>query len=148
MQAVTITLVFWYAKSESGGRHIVYSTQASGYLSDIVFEEWNGARLAWRLRTEIGSSQGASICRAAIPNLAGDPTIMDGLTTVVVERIDENDDGLSEYLVFAALGQELWYAGGANVEWVDRELAGSDDRIILPNVYRFERCQTRFKQAN
>ena len=122
-------------------RHIVYGSEGLSYNSELYFEEWRHSKLAWRAKGTITCSNGASICYAMVENSSG-LSGNDATTDAVVEQIDENQDGLPEWLVFAALGQNLYYSGGAKVEWFNGFGPTANSRIMMPNIYRFFGCRT------
>ena len=131
----------WTTEEQDGVRHLLYGTHGIGEEGAMFIEEWRGGRRAWR-------------------TLAGRATCSDGICTVrfedvtpsddveaYVESVDENGDGLSDYVVLAGLGQDLYYGGGAKVEWDEGFLAkkyGSMFERPLPvsNVFKFLRCRT------
>ena len=45
-------------------------------------------------------------------------TLPRNFSSAIVERIDEFGNGNSGWIIFAGLDSELYYAGGAKVEWV------------------------------
>jgi hypothetical protein len=63
----------------------------------------------------------------------------ENITSAIVERIDSDDDGISDWVVFAGLKQELWYTGGAKVEWFTG--FAPEDRVQIPNAYRLFGCR-------
>ncbi|MDP3526103.1 MAG: hypothetical protein Q8S27_16120 [Hoeflea sp.] len=131
----------WVSEAD-GVRHIVYGSEEVRYYSNVYFEEWRQSKLAWRSKGMVTCSNGAVICYANVENasdLGGD----DATTSVVIEEIDENADGLPEWVVFAGLGQSIYYDGGAKVEWFNGFGLPEDDRVTMPNVYRFLSCRER-----
>lgn len=127
--------------SETGNvRHIVYGSEGVRYYSDVYFEEWRESKLAWRARASVTCSNGAVTCYALVENASGS-TGDDGITSIVIEQIDENADGLPEWVVFAALGQSLYYNGGAKVKWFNGFGQGQYDRVTMPNIYQFFDCR-------
>lgn len=129
-----------WANQANGVRHIVYGTNGIRYGSEVYFEEWRQSKLAWRAKAVVTCSNGASICYAMVENasgLAGD----DANTDIVVEEIDEDSDDLPEWVIFAALGQNLYYSGGAKVEWFNEFIPAEDDRVTMPNIYQFFDCR-------
>ena len=119
-------------------RHVVYGTEGMNHFSRIYFEEWRGGRLAWRGSGEISCSSGASTCYGLIRNNIGG----DGITEVVLERIDEDRDDVADWVIFAGLSQALWYDEGLKVEWFNG--FGADDpaeRIQASNIYQISGCR-------
>lgn len=128
----------WATEAE-GVRYVVYGSDGVAYNSNVYFEEWRQSRLAWRANAKVTCSNGAVICYALVENASG-LTGDDAITDVALEEIDENADGLAEWVVFAALGQRLHNSGGAKVEWFNG-FGPTDDRTTMPNTYRFLDCR-------
>ena len=136
----------WEASSNDGVRHtlaIKSDDQIFGFIARI--EEWRGGKLAWRLQAAIACSNGQVTCRLYVPSIM-DPDDSDDdeddYATVVVERIDADGDGNSEWIVLAGLQQELYYSADAKVEFVNGFGRESDDeRIVAPNIYKFSDCR-------
>lgn len=119
-------------------RHVVYGTEGVNYFSTIYFEEWRSGKLAWRGGGEITCSNGASTCYGLIRNNLGD----DGVTEVVLEQIDEDQDGIADWVVFAGLSQALWYNEGLKVDWLNGfNQEDPSDRIQASNIYRLAGCR-------
>ncbi len=135
-----------WATEADGVRHVVYGSDGVAYNSNVYFEEWRQSKLAWRASAKITCSNGAVTCYALVENASGLPGD-DSTTDVVLEEIDENADGLPEWVVFAGLGQGLYYSGGAKVEWFNGFGPTEYDRITMPNIYRFLDCRERGELA-
>ena len=121
-------------------RHVVYGTEGVNYFSKIYFEEWRDGRLAWRGGGEITCSNGASTCYALVGNHMGGGNT----TEVVVEQIDENRDGIADWVVFAGLSQALWYSEGLEVAWFNGfKREDPSDRIQASNIYKFSGCREK-----
>ncbi|MEW9837991.1 hypothetical protein [Mesorhizobium marinum] len=129
-----------WATERDGIRHVVYGSNGVTLSSRVLFEEWRNSKLAWQVSASVTCSNGHSICRVMVPNASGLPGDA-GQTVAIVEEIDQDGDGLSEWVVFAALGQMLYYAGGAKVVWYNDFKPGEFDRILIPNRYRFLACR-------
>lgn len=129
-----------WATEADGVRYVVYGSDGVAYSSNVYFEEWRQSRLAWRANAKVTCSNGAVICYALVENASG-LTGDDATTGVALEEIDENADGLPEWVVFAALGQSLYYSGGAKVEWFNGFGPAEDDRVTMPNIYQFFDCR-------
>ena len=135
----------WAAEAD-GVRYVVYGSNGVAYNSDVYFEEWRQSKLAWRAKAKVTCSSGAVTCCGLVENasgLSGD----EAMTDVVLEEIDEDADGLPEWVVFAGLGQRLYYSGGAKVEWFNDFGPSENDRITMPNVYRFFDCRKQGELA-
>jgi hypothetical protein len=136
----------WESASRDGVRHtlaIRSDDQLVGFIARI--EEWRGDKLAWRLQAEILCSNGAVTCRLDVPNTMNPDDANKGeddYATTIVERIDADGDDNSEWIVLAGLEQELYYSGGASVEFLNgfgREY--DDERMLAPNIYKFAGCR-------
>ena len=121
-------------------KHVVYGTEGVNYASKIYFEEWRGGKLAWRGGGEVTCSNGASTCYGLIRNHIGD----NDTTDVVLEQIDENQDGIADWVIFAGLSQALWYSEGLEVEWFNGfKRQDPADRIQASNIYRLSGCREK-----
>lgn len=121
-----------------GTRHVVFGTEGINYGSEIYFEEWRGDKLAWRGSGTVTCSNGASTCYGLIRNMLGD----DGITESVLESIDENQDGVAEWVIFAGLGQALYYSDGLKVEWFNGfKPDDPSNRIQASNIYKLAGCR-------
>jgi hypothetical protein len=135
-----------WASEADGVRYVVYGSDGVAYNSDVYFEEWRQSKLAWRAKAKVTCSNGAVTCYGLVENASG-LTGDEAITDVVIEEIDEEADGLPEWVVFAGLGQRLYYGGGAKVEWFNDFGPSEDDRITMPNVYRFFDCREQGELA-
>jgi hypothetical protein len=144
----------WADRADGGVRTIVYGTNGLIYPSDIYFEEWRGNKLAWRIKGQLECSNGVSTCYAAVGSKGdgvsaptGEGAKAEGddappMSHAVLETIDENDDGMAEFAVFAGLSQILHYDGGANVEWFNGFAPEANDLPASPaNIYKFMGCR-------
>ncbi|ANP86033.1 hypothetical protein BA011_10045 [Rhizobium leguminosarum] len=129
-----------WSNEGQGVRHIVYGTDGINYGSNIYFEEWRGSQLAWRARGSVTCSNGASTCYGMVRNASG-LTGDDETTDVVLETIDADSDGLADWVIFAGLGQKLYYTNGADVNWFNGFQPGNQERVLLPNIYKFLSCR-------
>ena len=121
-------------------RHVVYGTEGVNYASKIYFEEWRSGKLAWRGGGEVTCSNGASTCYGLIRNHIGE----DNTTDVVLEQIDEDRDGIAEWVIFAGLSQALWYSEGLEVEWFNGfKREDPSDRIQASNIYKLSGCREK-----
>lgn len=121
-------------------KHIVFGTEGVNYGSKIYFEEWRGGKLAWRGGGEVICSNGASTCYGLIRNHTGD----EATTDVVLEQIDENQDSIADWVIFAGLSQALWYSEGLEVEWFNGfKREDPSDRIQASNIYKLSGCREK-----
>lgn len=121
-------------------KHVVFGTDGMNYASKIYFEEWRGGKLAWRGGGEVTCSNGASTCYGLIRNHIGEGNITD----VVLEQIDENRDGVADWVIFAGLSQALWYSEGLEVEWFNGfKREDPSDRIQASNIYKLSGCRDK-----
>ena len=119
-------------------KHVVFGTEGVDYGSKIYFEEWRGGKLAWRGGGEVTCSNGASTCYGLVVNHIGDGNTTD----VVLEQIDENKDGVADWVIFAGLSQALWYSEGLEVEWFNGfKRQDPSDRIQASNIYALSGCR-------
>jgi hypothetical protein len=136
-------LAIWAAK-QGGVRNIAYQAQTDGLRSmwpSMVLEEWRDGKLAWRAVASTTCSNGHSICYIFAPDNAS--LIGESTTEAIIERIDENRDGLADWMILAGLGEQIWYADGLRVDWFNGfGKDEQDERITLPNQYKFSGCQT------
>lgn len=142
-------LAIW-AVEQGGVRNITYQAQTDGLRSmwpHMVLEEWRDGKLAWRAVASTTCSNGHSICYIFAPNnlsLIGEST-----TEAIIERVDENRDGLADWMIFAGLGELIWYADGLRVDWFNGfGKAEQEERTTLPNQYRFSGCQTELSNED
>ena len=121
-------------------KHVVFGTEGVNYGSKIYFEEWRGGKLAWRGGGEVTCSNGASTCYGLIRNhIGGEET-----TDAVLEQIDENRDGIADWVIFAGLSQALWYSEGLEVEWFNGfKREDPSDRIQASNIYKLSGCREK-----
>jgi hypothetical protein len=128
----------WEHSFDDGNKHVVFGTEGINYFSTIYFEEWRGGKLAWRGTGSITCSNGASTCYGMIRNNLGD----EGITEAVLETIDENRDGIADWVIFAGLSQALWYNEGLKVEWFNGfKPEDVSDRIQSSNIYKLAGCR-------
>jgi hypothetical protein len=121
-------------------KHVVFGTEGVNYASKIYFEEWRGDKLAWRGGGEVTCSNGASTCYGLIRNHTGG----EATTDVVLEQIDENQDGIADWVIFAGLSQALWYSEGLEVDWFNGfKREDPSDRIQASNIYKLSGCRER-----
>jgi hypothetical protein len=130
-----------WASEKDDVRQVIYGTDGLNYGSTIYLEEWRQGKLAWRANGRTTCSNGASICYAMFEDMSG-KTGEDATTDVVVETIDADEDGLDDWIVLAAAGQNLYYSGGLKVTWYNGFDNVTDDRIVSRNVFRFLSCRT------
>lgn len=130
-----------WVHEDDGIRHVLYGTDGLNMFSEVNLEEWRGDRLAWRAKGTVTCSNGVSVCYLLLPNNSG-LSGNDATTSIIIEQIDEHNDGLGEWVVLAAMNSALWYSGGAKVEWFDGfRPEPEDERVTAPNVYRLEKCR-------
>ena len=144
-------------------RHIIYrvvgdelgpNVSGFGYL---FIEEWRNGKLAWRTAATSTCSNGAVTCyefvRTAVDDSVAEAGQQDGdqvandpaeppSTDTIIEMIDENGDDLADWVVLAGLEQQLYYSGGAKVEWHNGFKPEEGERVTAPNQYRFAGCRT------
>jgi hypothetical protein len=140
----------WANKTEKEKQIFYFAGERSGPYSPVIIEEWRGDKLAWRQNGLFTCSNGASTCYVMMEvNGAGSPvenTANEAGTPeadAVFESIDENDDGLSEWVILAGLRQSTYYANGAKTEWSNGFSPDEPgDRIPPANIYRFESCRS------
>lgn len=123
---------------------LAYTLEASDALTmfTALRIDFNGTDgRSWRIFGEIGCSNGASTCRATFPNRLGSKDRTENVVSSIIERIDANGDDIGDWVVFAGLGQELYYSGGAEVEWITGKHDPEDERILIPNIFRLDRCE-------
>jgi hypothetical protein len=134
----------WATPERNGVRHLLYGTSAITMWSGIFIEEWRHGKRAWRTKAGWATcSNGEVTCTAYF----ADETMSDGGVGAVIEQIDDDGDGLSEYIVLAGLVQDLYYGGGAAVDWDDgfeplrSEELGYERAYPSSNVFRFFDCR-------
>lgn len=116
-------------------RHLIYGTDGLNYGSQVVIEEWRENKLAWKLESTVTCSNGAVICYLLVPNASGLEG-NDATTSVVIERIDTDDDGVDDWIILAAFEQGLYYNGGGKVSWFNGFKPDENERITAPNIYK------------
>lgn len=128
--------------SEGKTRYVLYGTQGVDYLSHLFIEEWREGQLAWRGRGRVTCSLGVIVCYALM-SMDSPPSDGQPATTMsVVEVIDENDDGLPEWVVFAGLAQQLFGNGGLKVKWFNGfKPDGESPDVVAPNIYKLDGCR-------
>jgi hypothetical protein len=134
----------WSAATDKA-RYVIYGTDGLNMFSDVTLEQWRGQKLAWRTTGNVSCSNGISVCRLGLTNSMDAP---DNGTSVIIERIDENGDGVADWLALAGLENELWYAGGAKVDWFNGfGPEYDDDRQTAPDIFRLDSCRTGVSSA-
>jgi hypothetical protein len=133
----TNTDAIWEAKGDKL-RYVVYGTDGLNYFSVAFLEEWRGDKLAWRTTGRVSCSNGASICYLLLDRADGGEKSIE----IIMEGIDVEGDDLTDWIVFAALGQSLWYEGDPKVKWYNGFVPAEGERIIPPNIYRFSACRS------
>lgn len=125
-----------YASGASEDRVIVYGLRRAANIEEVRFEGWRDKTLLWRATAEFTCSNGASTCYILVEGEEdgpGDPT------AAVFETIaDHGEDPY--WVIFAGLGQKLYYSRGPKVEWFIPE-EKQFDLLALPNIYRFDACR-------
>jgi hypothetical protein len=134
----------WATPERDGVRHLLYGTGAITVWSGIFIEEWRNGRRAWRTKAGWATcSNGQVTCIVYFD----DETMSDGGVAAIIEQIDDDGDGRSEYIVLAGLLQDLYYGGGAAVDWDDgfeplrSEELGYERAYPSSNVFRFFDCR-------
>jgi hypothetical protein len=123
-----------------------------GSFESVHIEEWQGGKLIWRQNGLLTCSNGASTCYVVMEvvgdpdappddnnlNAAGAPEV-----SAVIEIIDADEDGLSDWVVLAGLEQMTYYARGAKVEWFDSEQRQEREAAYITpeNIYKFYSCK-------
>lgn len=135
----------WVADDDTG-RTVLRTPEGPAWGWIASFERWEKGARVWQLDAEISCSLGQGICQVAVPNMMGAKDETENLTNAVVERIDENDDDVSDWIIFAGLGENLYYGGGANVIWSP----GFDQvkRIQIPNIFQLAGCRNSSNDAS
>ncbi|MGP2490484.1 hypothetical protein ACTDI4_02490 [Mesorhizobium sp. PUT5] len=129
----------WSASTDKA-RYVIYGTDGLNMFSDVTLEQWRNQKLAWRTAGKVTCSNGVVVCYLALTNNLDAP---DNGTSAIIEKIDENGDGVGDWVVFAGLDSELWYAGGAKVEWFNGYAPeDEDDRQTAPNIFRLDSCRS------
>lgn len=122
-------------------RHVLYGHKGVDYGSHLFIEEWRGDRLAWRGRGRVTCSLGVSVCYALMytdnPPRDGHPAS----AGAVLETIDENDDGLPEWVVLAALAQDAFRDGGLKVKWFNGFKPSEYPNAVPSNIYKLDGCR-------
>ena len=128
----------------------VWSSESDGYTIQLmlsrslhsdplvsgvfVFSAIKDGSVHWTTEGAVRCSQGMPICSIDVPSTNG---TFDG---AIVENIDENADGLSEWIIFAGLEQQLYYAGGLAGEFPD-SAASVTTKPLLPNQFKLVSCR-------
>lgn len=122
-------------------KYVLYGSVGIEYGSNVSIEAWRNSKLAWRAKGSVTCSNGAVICYLMVDNASGE-TGEDATTDAVMETIDENKDGVPDYVILAALGQNLYQIGGAKVEWFNGfKPNDEDDRVFPENIFKFLSCK-------
>jgi hypothetical protein len=129
----------WSADQEDE-HYVIYGTDGIEYGSKISIEKWHHKQLIWRGHAYESFSNGYVVRRLSFDNASGG-TGFDGETDAVLETIDENNDGLYDWITLAAIEQSLHYAGGLKVKWFHGKPKLYDEPITIPDVYRFLACK-------
>jgi hypothetical protein len=132
----------WASPERDGVRHVLYGTGGIIMFSAVFIEEWRNGKRAWRTTAATTScSNGEVVCRVAFEDETPSDDPSQDRAEAIVERIDENGDGLSEWVVLAGLAAELNYGGGAKVEWDDGFKPEEFERPVAGNIYKFLGCR-------
>lgn len=137
------TTAIWATAEDDGVRHLLYGTSSITMWSGIFIEEWRSGKRAWRTKAAWATcSNGEVTCSVQF----SDETSSDGGASAVIERIDEDRDGLAEWIVLAGLREELYYGGGAAVEWDEGFRPEDDDgmserAVPSSNAFKFFACR-------
>jgi hypothetical protein len=132
----------WASPERDGVRHVLYGTGGITMFSAVFIEEWRDGKRAWRTAAATTScSNGEVVCRVYFEDETPSDDPEHGRAAAIIERIDENDDGLSEWVVLAGLAAELYYGGGAKVEWDDGFKPEEFERPAATNIYKFLGCR-------
>lgn len=130
----------WSASGDTE-KYVLYGSEGIEYGSKVSIEAWRSSKLAWRAKGSVSCSNGAVICYMMMDNASGG-TGEDATTDAVMETIDENKDGIPDYVILAALGQNLYQVGGAKVEWFNGfKPTDEDDRVFPENTFKFLSCK-------
>lgn len=130
----------WSASTDKA-RYVIYGTDGLNMFSDVTLEQWRNQKLAWRTTGKVSCSNGIVVCRLDLPNNSGSTEPGDE-TFSIIEKIDENGDGIADWAIFAGLESELWHAGGAKVEWFNGFAPEhDDDRQTAPNIFQLDSCR-------
>jgi hypothetical protein len=153
----------WANDGPDSVRHVIYHVDTNGEVDQdaptfgyLFIEEWRERKLAWRTAAPVTCSNGVSTCYALVrtadlhgassgddePRSSDSDQDAEPATNTIIEMIDENADKLSEWVVLAGLGQELYYSGGAKVEWYNGFKPEQGERATAPNHYRYAGCRT------
>jgi len=132
----------WATPETDGVTHLLYGTGAITMWSGIFIEEWRNGKRAWRTKAGWATcSNGQVTCSVSFE----DETASDG-AIADIEWIDDDNDGLSEFIILAGLRQQLYYGGGARVDWDEgfqpKEYDGMFERAVpSSNVFKFFDCR-------
>jgi hypothetical protein len=124
--------------NETGDHRVIYYYVDGIYgwgNADVHIEQWRGSQLAWRQKGRHVCSNGHTVCRVVMEANLGE-------SEAVIETIESNGDGISDWVVLAGINQATYYSGGGNVEWFNGFGPDEDIRLTLPeNIYRFLSCK-------
>ncbi|MGB3833597.1 MAG: hypothetical protein WA975_17245 [Mesorhizobium sp.] len=127
----------WSASTDKA-RYVIYSTDGLNMFGDVTLEQWRSQKLVWRTSGKGTCPNRVVVCYLALTNNLIAPA---NGTSVLIEKIDENGDGVGDWVVFAGL-QSVWYAGGAKVEWFNGFVPeDEDDRQTAPNIFQLDSCR-------
>lgn len=136
----------WVAEADEA-RFVLYGTKGLNYASKLYLEQWRKDKLAWRGRGSVTCSLGASICYALM-RTDGEPNgRYPDTVDIELETIDEDDNGVPEWVVLAAFSQTVYGARrGLQVEWFNGFKPDASPYPLAPNIYKFDGCpDTRTK---
>jgi hypothetical protein len=126
----------WTTAERDDVAHRLYHTGGVFFI-----EEWRKGRRAWRtVASWTSCSNGESTCTAFFEAQTGE-------VSATIEWIDDDGDGLAEWVVLAGLEQQFYYGGGATVEWDEglapKDYDGMPERAVpVANAYKFLQCRT------
>lgn len=103
----------------------------------VLFEMWLNRKKAGSLPGEYEcTNEAATICFVSVEMNLDSQSFASGL----MERVDENQDGTSEWLVLAGFAQAGYNKNGAKIRW-EPGFEIEEHSEVPFNIYKFERCR-------
>ena len=124
----------WVA-NQGDEKYLLYGTDGVNYGSAITIEKQSDNQLLWRTEGYITCSNGAVICRVVLPVLNSEMNA-EQETAAVLETISDEAGEFVEWVVFAALSQNLYYAGGVKVEPFKETGRIKNEPETAPNIFQ------------
>lgn len=111
-------------------------------------ERWKGKTMIWSMVGSYGCSNGVSICTVTFPTLGGEDSLRAAKEVMTYfEAVDLRRDGVPNWVVLAALTQEMYMAGGADVKMAAQSFnktAAAETKpetITVPSIYKYSFCR-------